>query len=354
MLQEWWKRLLAAILLSAAAGVAGCGPRAETAGSPFMHGMIYAGNSPDVYSTPISDGLIRELRSTHTDWLIVTPKWYQTNLSATGIASWNLRSPTDASVRHVVRLAHHLGMKVMLMPLDGLMDGSSRTLIQPSNWGAWFQSYTAFIDHYAELGAAERSEGFTVGSGYSKSDATHTGAWRKVIRSVRRRFKGLLTYAADWSQYQKIRFWDDLDAIGIDAYFPLAAAENPGLSTLERSWRPWMREVTTFLGRHPGKRVIFSEIGYMSRVGSAIDPSQHLYSAPAAPELQARLYESVFKTVYREPWLQGLCWYWWDNPSVPDYPAGPTDTGYTPRRKPAEAVLRYYFGTPRRVFNHAV
>lgn len=316
--------------------------------------MSYAGYTPTVFESAISDRLVRDLPATHTDWLIVIPQWYQDDLRSTRIAPWDVKTPTDASVRHVIRVAHSIGLKVMLKPFDDPKDNSWRAWIEPPDWQAWFQSYTRFISHYADLARQEHCEALTVGVEYSSSDATHSTEWRQVIRSTRQHFHGLLTYAADWPQYRKIRFWRDLDAIGIDAYFPLSRLQDPGLQELHRGWLPWMHEITTFLHAYPGKKVIFTEIGYTSRRGAAIDPSQYLYSAPAAPALQARLYQAVFDTVYHEPWLYGVCWFWWDNPSVPDFPAGPSDVGYTPRHKPAEAVLRRNFGKARRVWKTPV
>ena len=45
--------------------------------------------------------------------------------------------------------------------------------------------------------------------------------WRLIIATVRRYFEGTLTYAANWTDYEKVPFWDALDVIGIQAYFPL-------------------------------------------------------------------------------------------------------------------------------------
>lgn len=318
----------------------------------FIKGMSYAGYSPNVFAGAVSDGLIRHLATTGTNWLIVIPQWYQDNMDSTDIEPWAERTPTDKSVRHLVRLAHELGLQVMLKPFVDPKVPGWRARFEPSDWAAWFRSYTRFIDHYASLAAEEHCEGLSVGVEYSTSDAAQPARWRAVIRSVRARFRGLLTYSADWPQYRKVRFWDALDAIGIDAYFPLSRTSDPSLAALRLGWLPWMHQITSFLRAYPTKRVIFTEIGYTSRPGAAIDPSQYSGSAPADPGLQARLYQSVFDTVYHEPWLMGLCFFWWDNPSVPDYPAGPADVGFTPRGKPAETVLRRSFRGPRTVLVH--
>jgi hypothetical protein len=45
--------------------------------------------------------------------------------------------------------------------------------------------------------------------------------WRRVIAAVRGVTSARLTYAANFDAYQRVAFWDALDAIGIQAYFPL-------------------------------------------------------------------------------------------------------------------------------------
>ncbi|MEM6723389.1 MAG: hypothetical protein AAF598_05080, partial [Bacteroidota bacterium] len=45
--------------------------------------------------------------------------------------------------------------------------------------------------------------------------------WRTIIRSARQHYTGELTLAANFDNYREISFWDELDFIGINAYFPL-------------------------------------------------------------------------------------------------------------------------------------
>ena len=45
--------------------------------------------------------------------------------------------------------------------------------------------------------------------------------WRKLIARVRQHYRGPLTYAANFDQYNTVGFWDALDVVGVNAYFPL-------------------------------------------------------------------------------------------------------------------------------------
>ena len=45
--------------------------------------------------------------------------------------------------------------------------------------------------------------------------------WWELIANIRQSYSGQLTYAANFDNYQEVYFWDQLDLIGINAYFPL-------------------------------------------------------------------------------------------------------------------------------------
>lgn len=350
--------LVAALLL---ASLPGCAvlevPRRSSSGpnavqsrhiAGFLKGMSYAGYAPDVYLSPESDREVRHIAATGANNLVVIPQWYQDDRTSTSIAPWSKKTPSDASVVHVIRLAHALKMGVTLKPFDDAKDNTWRALYQPRDWAAWFRSYTAFIVHYARIAQREHVDMFSVGCEYTSSDATHGAEWRKVIAAVRKVYHGPLTYAADWPAYSRVAFWNAVDYVGIDAYFPLSRKTRPTLGELEAAWRGWERQIADWR-KSAGirKGVIFTEIGYTSRVGTARDPAAYAYRAPVDLRTQQLAYEATFRTVYQAPWLAGILWFWWDNPSVPDYPGGPADVGYTPHGKPAEAVLRNWFAKPR-------
>ena len=58
------------------------------------------------------------------------------------------------------------------------------------------------------------------------------------------RYSGKLTYAANWGAidqnvggYQNVPWWNQLDYIGIDAYFPIASQNNTTLAGLTAAWQ---------------------------------------------------------------------------------------------------------------------
>ena len=88
-----------------------------------------------------------------------------------------------------------------------------------------------------------------------------TEEWRRIIQAVRAVYKGRLTFGANWSgEYEQIEFWDDLDFIGIHAYFPLSDTPSAEVASLRDAWAPWIDRIEA-IQRDVQKPVVFTEIG---------------------------------------------------------------------------------------------
>lgn len=103
--------------------------------------------------------------------------------------------------------------------------------------------------------------------------------WRAVIARARERFDGPLTYAANFDQYASVGFWDALDIIGINAYFPLRdRLDTPSVeardAALVRGWERVFEGIDAFRARSDLKDrpVLFTELGYTRRAGSTAAP----------------------------------------------------------------------------------
>jgi hypothetical protein len=277
--------------------------------------------------------------------LIVT--CYQENSASTQISATE-STPTDASLIHAIDQAHSLGLKVMLKPHVNVSHnvyrgrgGIGRDFITQSSWNNWFASYRAFIEHYASLAAAHGVEQFCVGCEL-KETISRTADWRAVIAGVRSRYGGPLTYASTQSvEVTDIRWWDALDFIGIDAYHsPLSDQVHPALKELKAAWKPYVEFLARLSARWQ-KPILFTEIGYRSVEGTAEHPSDWKFQGKVDLQAQADCYQAVFESVYGEPWFAGLFWWSWD-PNL--LQGGPDDSSFSPHDKPAEEIIRRWFG----------
>lgn len=143
-------------------------------------------------------------------------------------------------------------------------------------------------------------------------------------------------------------FWDALDYIGIQVYFPLAdsTGDTSTLDELMAAWTPHVKLIEAVHQRR-GKSVLFTEVGYRSTADAAVEPWVWRSAAPVDDELQASLYEAMFQTFWRKPWFAGThVWKW--------FPEGSTrfggrrarrrERGFTPQGRPAEKVLGRWYG----------
>ncbi len=237
--------------------------------------------------------------------------------------------------------ARALGMHVVLKPHVDVADGSFRGDIAPADPAAWFDAYRRMSDHYADLAAAGGAEMLIVGTELT-SMSGYEGEWRRVIDGVRARFGGRLTFAANWVDgARRIGFWDALDFIGVDAYMPLATSSGSTVDELAAAWRDrgYVGELADLHAR-VGKPVLFTELGYQSRLDTAVTPWGGATEA-IDQEAQARAYEAAYRAFWDAPWFAGI--YWWDWSAT-----GASDPGGHPfAGKAAEGIVRAWNATAR-------
>lgn len=282
--------------------------------------------------------------ATGVEWVALVAVWYQRDKRATAIAPAEEKTVSDRAVRATIRYLHDRGAKVMLKPYVDSHDGTWRANFEPRSTAGWFNSYRRFINHYADIATEEGVELLCVGCEYKWCDTDECDYWEAVIDGVRSRYDGELTYAASWKNYREVCFWDLLDYVGVDAYFPLSEKNDAELSALVKTWDyqlgrlgSWRRNV-----RLTDKQVLLTEVGYQSRPASWKTPSftkEELADARA----QEICYKALFMTAPARSWLRGIYIWAWDHWS-PDS-GGPKDNTWTPKGKLAETVLTEYYNS---------
>lgn len=300
---------------------------------------------PGEYSSPAGALSEAAIASTGSDWAGLLATQYMATKTSTSIAP-NNSTPTDADLLAAISQLHNNGIKVMLKPHVDVLDGSWRGQIVPSDVGAWFANYTTFITHYAQLAEANNVEMLCIGTEF----ATMTGranhaAWNNVIAAIRAVYSGKLTYAANATtstdEFTSVTFWDSLDIIGLDGYFPLTNHADPKISELVAAWshnkngENIVQGLQNFIAAHPGKEVMFTEIGYRSVVGANMAPWDWSTTGTVDNIEQQNCYEALYRVWGQGTTLKGhFLWAW------PVNPPGATDTDYNPRNKPAQTVMQ--------------
>ena len=307
----------------------------------FQKGICYATWNKTAYGSAKSDASLEKLKSIHVEWVAVLATWYQDSCFATKIFPTE-KTPSDESIRHAIEKAHALGLKVMVKPhLDLLStaEGGWRgeiACIREPDWIKWFAHYKKFLLHYARLAEETGAEMLCIGTELTAATASHVEQWRDIIRAIRKEYHGALTYAANWSEeYLHIRFWNDLDYAGIDAYFPLSNDDKPSYEELMESWKKWVAEIEAWQ-KSINKPVIFPEVGYRSSLGAARQPWEHAPGPKVDVALQEECYKALVDTFWDKEWFYGI--YWWDW-GTSTRMGGRTNRGFTPQNKPAQDYI---------------
>lgn len=294
---------------------------------------------------------LNPVRDMGAEWISQTPFGWQAaaddprfHMATRNLLGFGpLWGETDDGIAATTRHARSLGMRVMLKPHLWLRGGEWCGTIRmrtDADWQEWFRTYTGFAVHYASLAEREHMEMFAVGTEL-KGTSGRESDWRRVIAEVRKVYRGRLTYSANWDgEVDSVRFWDALDLIGVQAYYPLSDKPSPTLAELEAGWAPVVEELSA-LSRKWDRPIVFTEVGYKSSELAAARPWEWEPQGPLDPQLQARCYEALFQSTWSQPWFRGLfLWKWHrDNRRA----GGPDGRGFTPQRKPAEAVARRWF-----------
>ncbi len=295
--------------------------------------------------TPDSDVTLANIHATGADWVSLVVTQYQTNIDSQVIAP-SANTPTDASLTHAINRAHASGLKVLLKPHVDLSADPDHWRAQiganfdASDWESWFTSYRVMILHYAALAQQMNVDELSVGTELEQSSPQAT-LWRNLVAEIRQVYSGALTYSANHSGEEFfLSWWDALDYIGIDAYYPLSVRSNPTLTELDLAWQHF---TLTLRGLYATwhKPILFTELGYRSADGAAARPYEWGNNASADMQEQALAYQAFFNQVYWQPWFAGVFWWNWD---ISPYTSGQCGTDYTPYAKPAEDALRAGFG----------
>ncbi|MFH1847248.1 MAG: hypothetical protein ABH869_06825 [Candidatus Omnitrophota bacterium] len=317
-------------------------------------GMCYVTWDKTRFATPYSDESLKKLVSLGVEYVSITPTLYQEDYNSTEI-KLTPRSPSTLSIIHVIKHAHSLGMKVMIKPHIDLINKFNGTYWRAdigfnseTDWQKWFKEYNDFIIDYARISEKYNVELFCVGTELAFT-AQKEKYWRKIISSVRKIYSGKITYAANWDNYNNINFWDSLDFIGINAYFPLSYKKEPSLTDLTQGWEKWKYEIQA-CSKRTKKQIIFTELGYPCAEHAAYYPWKNAYTGNANTKIQENCYKAFFKAIWNEPWFAGVYWWKW---GVSIHSGGQNDRQFTPQNKPAQAIIKNHYN-PSGVYNENI
>ncbi|SDB65852.1 hypothetical protein SAMN03097699_3154 [Flavobacteriaceae bacterium MAR_2010_188] len=253
---------------------------------------------------------------------------------------------TRVGVQQYISAFHNKNIKVMMKPQIWVWRGEFTGFLEmkdEENWKLLEDSYTDFILEYAAVSQEMNVELFCIGTELEKFVSNRPEYWNELITQIKTIYKGKLTYAANWDECKRTPFWEQLDYIGIDAYFPLSDEKTPTVLACEKGWKNHKSTIKG-LAEEYQKPVLFTEYGYRSVDYSAKEPWKSDREMNVVNlEAQNNATQALFNEFWDEEWFAGgFLWKWFHEH---EKSGGIENAHYTPQNKPVEQLIKAQYKT---------
>jgi len=295
------------------------------------------------FSSPkneIQKGDIQEIADMNANWIGFVPYAYIDSGKVLYDLDIQWKGERIEEIRKGIQFAHELGLKVMIKPDVWILDGSYTGRYSPPNndWETLENGYFTYLQKLLQLAIEEEVELLCLGSEWGRFAKNRPSFWGHLIAEVRKQYKGLVSYCANWDDFESFPFWEQMDLIGIDWYAPIATTSNAKFKSLLKGWKKNTKSLQAYYEK-TGKKIFFPEFGFKSTERSVVKPWQFEDDSAESEEAQNNGFKTYFKTIWKKDWYAGgFVWEWYADH---DEESGfPRETDYTPQGKLAEQTIR--------------
>ncbi len=284
------------------------------------------------------------------DWIATIPYAFtrQNEANVYFGGEWQWWGERPEGVQRTIELAQAADIKVVLKPQVYIPGGWTGDLDFKTDreWEQWEKDYEHYIMTFIEMADSMEVAAFCVGTEFKIAARKRESFWRGLIKRIRAKYKGKLIYAANWDEYEDMPFWDALDMVGINAYFPLSQTSTPSVDELQKAWTPYQNAIRKFYKR-VGKPIVFTEYGYLSVDGCAYNTWElegRVQRMPINEQAQANALDALLSTFWDEPyWQGGFVWKWFPNMRGGE---GYDQRDYSPQGKLGAKILEKWYSKP--------
>ena len=258
---------------------------------------------------------MKDIQQLGANWVAIHPYAGISKDGTVSLRRFDPSAPPEHWTRPI-KEAHALGLKISITPhlaywRSGFEWAGEIEFQSNEEWTHFWTTYRHWILTLAET--CKDADAFVIGTELDKT-LHHEKEWRTLIADVRKIFKGQITYGSNWTDYQRVPFWDALDLIGIQAYFPLSKKENPTEQDIRQGWEKQAKELRNFSIKH-NRKIIFTELGYNQSYSAAAEPWDYRVDDEGSRPLQQMCWRIAFETIQSEPRLVGsFLWKWFPLP----------------------------------------
>lgn len=260
---------------------------------------------------PIDSSHITPLKNYHANYAKIVPYAWMESLEKPQVnydeeRGWWGEKPDG--VKKTIALMKAQKLDIFLKPQIWIGHGDYTGNIRLKNEADWKlleDTYTDYIMRFVKIAAREEVALFCIGTELDSFVELRPQYWDKLIIEIRKIYKGKITYAGNWDSYKKVHFWNQLDYIGVDAYFPISKEKTPNDIAIKVAWKKWVTELE-MLSRKLDKKILFAEYGYISADYAGEEPwknagDDRLENQPA----QAILLQGLYDAVWHQEWFAG-------------------------------------------------
>ncbi len=229
------------------------------------------------------------------------------------VRTWRLGDEAPSWLTRPIAEAHARGLKVLIKPHLAYWGSPFKwrgeiAFKTDAEWRRFWTGYSSWLLKIVRF--CKDADAFAVGTELDKTLA-HDARWRELIAGVRKLTKAPLTYAANWTDYQRVGFWDALDIIGVQGYFPLTQAKQPTDAQLAAGWKTVLADLTAY-AKGQQRNVVFTELGYDRSNLAASKPWQSQRDpGPEAAALQKRCMQAALAALADHDTVVGaFLWKW--------------------------------------------
>jgi hypothetical protein len=312
------------------------------------------------YHAPVLDRQLDRLAALGVNAVSLMPFAYQEGPAVPRLHMLNAspESETDVGLVHAVRRARAHGLRTLYKPHVWVGGGSwpgDIAMPDEAAWQAWWRDYRRYVLHHAVLARWSGADVFSIGCELSGT-LGRADDWRRLIAAVRRVFPGELTYAGNWSgDLERAPFWEQLDLVGVDAYFPLSADPAAGRAELARGAATVVARLAA-ASRSLHRPLLLTEVGFAASRAAWTAP--HREGGTPSQADQAAAYSALFQALGKPPWLAGtFIWKAFSGEIADPAPASSPAAARRRRRddeadfrflgRQAEAVIAAYYAGAR-------
>jgi hypothetical protein len=273
---------------------------------------------------------LTDIRAVGASWISIHP---YARILADGTVQFRTYDPEQppAHLQRPIEEAHAQGLQIAITPHLAYWGSPFRWagdigFSRDADWERFWESYTRWVVNLVSV--CRDADGFILGTEIDRT-LEFEERWRELIRQVRSVTRAPLTYAANWTDYRRVRFWDALDVIGIQAYFPLSDRIGADPEEIEIAWKARMAELREFATQQ-NRRIVFTELGYNRSFAAPVRPWEARVDGREAEAVQETCLRIALAAVEDEPVVAGVfLWKWFPNP----HPVGRNFQLATPRLK---------------------